>query len=716
MTSTNHAENTVSAAAGDGTVLDVADLHVRFPTDGGHLHAVRGVSYRLRRGEALGIVGESGSGKSVAALAVMGLLPRTAQVSGSARLLGQELLGLGDAAISRVRGARIAMVFQDPLTSLNPVHTVGRQIVEAIQAHRDLPRAAARARAVELLRTVGIPQPEQRVDAYPHELSGGMRQRVVIAIAMANDPDVIIADEPTTALDVTVQAQVLEALRAARRATGAALVLITHDLGVVAGHVDRVAVMYAGRIVEAGSVDEVFSAPRMPYTLGLLGSRPRMDAARRSRLVPVPGAPPSLTQQMRGCAFAPRCPLAQPVCRDTDPPPTGQGDGHTAACHFADRLAGVRPEELFPPALATAAVPLRAAPAAADGAPLLVAEDLVKHFPVRSRGLLRRRSGEVHAVCGVSLELRARRTLALVGESGCGKSTTARLLLNLIPANRGSVRYRGQELTGLSRARMRPLRSRVQIVFQDPFASLDPRMTVFEAVAEPLRIHGRFADGGPRRVHELLRLVGLDPEHADRYPHEFSGGQRQRVGIARALALEPEVLVLDEPVSALDVSVQAGVVNLLEELQERLGLSYLFVSHDLAVVRHVADRVAVMYLGRIVETAPVERLFTAAAHPYTQALVSAVPLPDPRRERWRERIVLAGDVPSPLDPPSGCRFRTRCPTFAALSGEQRSRCVRQAPPLVEQGEGHAAACHYARARNLLRGTSTDLGQEPTQWR
>ncbi|HLU97167.1 MAG TPA: ABC transporter ATP-binding protein [Thermobifida alba] len=715
MTSTNHAENTASAAAADDdVVLDVTDLDVRFPTDDGPLHAVRGVSYRLRRGEALGIVGESGSGKSVAALAVMGLLPRTARVRGSARVLGQEMVGLGDAAISRVRGARIGMVFQDPLTSLNPVYTVGRQITEAIHAHRDVSRDAARARAVELLRTVGIPQPEQRVDAYPHELSGGMRQRVVIAIAMANDPDVIIADEPTTALDVTVQAQVLEALRAARRATGAALVLITHDLGVVAGHVDRVAVMYAGRIVETGTVDEVFSSPRMPYTLGLLGSQPRMDAARRARLVPVPGSPPSMTREPSGCAFAPRCPLAQPVCHDTDPPLVETGRTRAAACHFTDRLGDVRAEELFPPPPPVPAAPAGTVPAEAEGTPLLVADGLVKHFPVRSKGLLRRRSGEVHAVCDVSLELRARQTLALVGESGCGKSTTARLLLNLIPATRGRVRYRDQELTGLSRARMRPLRRRLQIVFQDPFASLDPRMTVFEAVAEPLRIHGRFADGGARRVRELLRLVGLDPEHGSRYPHEFSGGQRQRVGIARALALEPEVLVLDEPVSALDVSVQAGVVNLLEELQDRLGLSYLFVSHDLSVVRHVADRVAVMYLGRIVETAPVERLFTAAAHPYTQALISAIPLPDPRRERTRERIVLTGDVPSPLDPPSGCRFRTRCPTFAGLGEQQRSRCVTEVPPLLEQGDDHAAACHYAQARDLVHSPSHDTGQGPTR--
>lgn len=702
MTSTNHAPNPATAAA-DAPVLSVTDLHVRIPTSEGDVHAVRGISYHLRRGEALGIVGESGSGKSVSALAVLGLLPRTARVSGSIQVAGYEVVGRKDAELTRIRGARVAMVFQDPLTSLNPVHPIGTQITEAIHAHRDVSRAAARERAVELLRTVGIPQPEQRIDAYPHELSGGMRQRVVLAIAMANDPDVIIADEPTTALDVTVQAQVLDALQAARRATGAALVLITHDLGIAAGHVDRVAVMYAGRIVETGSVDEVFSSPQMPYTLGLLGSQPRMDAAPHSRLVPIPGAPPSPDHQLSGCAFAPRCPLAKPVCRTSTPQLTAVSDTHAAACHFADQLAGIRPEELFASNTAPSANPL---PEAVErtrsrGEPVLVAEGLVKHFPVRSKGLIRRRSGEIHAVCDVSLTLHAHQTLALVGESGCGKSTTARMLLNLIPPTRGRVSYRGQTLTGLSSSRMRPLRRSMQIVFQDPFASLDPRMTVFDAVAEPLRVHGQFRNGGAERVRELFRLVGLDPAHGNRYPHEFSGGQRQRVGIARALALEPEVLVLDEPVSALDVSVQAGVINLLEELQERLGLSYLFVSHDLAVVRHLADQVAVMYLGRIVETAPVERLFTAAAHPYTQALISAVPIPDPRRERARQRIVLRGDVPSPMHPPSGCRFRTRCPLFARLTEAEQARCATEVPTLADHGNDHAVACHYAVPRSPL---------------
>ncbi|MFC4564666.1 dipeptide ABC transporter ATP-binding protein [Nocardiopsis mangrovi] len=708
----------------DDVVLELDGLDVVFPTDDGPLHAVRGVSYRVHRGEALGIVGESGSGKSVTSLAVMGLLPRTAEVTGSARVLGQEMVGLSDDRISRIRGNTIAMIFQDPLTSLNPVYTVGRQIAEAVRAHRAVGERAARERAVELLRVVGIPLPEQRVNSYPHELSGGMRQRVVIAIAMANDPDVIIADEPTTALDVTVQAQVLEALEAARRETGAALVLITHDLGVIAGHVDRVAVMYAGRIVETGGVDEVFARPRMPYTLGLVGSLPRMDETRHERLTPILGSPPSLLHPPPGCAFAPRCPMAEDRCGQEVPSLRAPADGaaaHTAACHFSERLGDASPADLFRPTAADTAPAADAAAAEAqpeagtapDGAgagpltggsgePLLVAEDLVKNFPVRSKGLLRRRIGDLHAVSGVSLELRAHETLALVGESGCGKSTTARLLLGLIPPTSGSVRHRGTDLAAMGRADLRRLRRDAQLVFQDPFASLDPRMTVFELIAEPLRIHGLFADGGRDRVRGLLRTVGLDPEHGGRYPHEFSGGQRQRIGIARALALRPQVLVLDEPVSALDVSIQAGVVNLLEDLQEEFGLSYLFVSHDLSVVRHIADRVAVMYLGRIVEVATTRGLFGAAAHPYTQALISAIPLPDPPKERARERILITGDVPSPTDPPSGCRFRTRCPKFAGeLSESERTRCVEEVPALADRGEGHRTACHYAEALHLV---------------
>jgi peptide/nickel transport system ATP-binding protein len=690
----------MGGVAGSGMaecLLEVEDLSVSFPTEDGVVRAVRGVSYRLGRGEALGIVGESGSGKSVAALAVMGLLPPAAQVSGSVRWRGRQLLGRPDRELSQVRGRRIAMIFQDPLTSLNPVYPVGLQIAEAITAHDPaVSRRVALDRAVDLLDVVGIPHPRQRARAYPHELSGGMRQRVVIAVAMANDPDVIIADEPTTALDVTVQAQVLQALETARERTAAALVLITHDLGVIAGHAERVAVMYAGRLVETGTVEEIFYAPRMPYTLGLLASVPRVDTGRSRRLMPITGSPPSLLDLPPGCPFRPRCPHAEQICAQVEPglEPVGS-PAHRSACHFRDRISGGPPAPALPRDVA--AVP--------GSAPLLEVRDLVKHFPVRSRGLVRRRVGEVHAVCGVSFDVHPHETLGLVGESGCGKTTTARLAVNLLGATSGDVRYAGRAMLGLSARRMRPLRRDVQIVFQDPFASLDPRMSVNEIVAEPLRVHGAYGPGGAGRdrVRELLRQVGLNPEHGNRFPHEFSGGQRQRIGVARALATRPRLLVLDEPVSALDVSIQAGVLNMLADLQAELGLAYLFISHDLAVVRHIADRVAVMYLGRLVEVAPTAELFARGGHPYTQALVSAIPVPDPYKERARERIILAGDVPSPVEPPSGCRFRTRCPMYATrLSEAERSRCRTEVPELIERDAvTHPVACHYARPLRLI---------------
>ena len=717
MTTEYMNEEHATAETGDDVVLEVSDLSVTFPSDDGPLPAVREVSYVLRRGEALGIVGESGSGKSVTSMAIMGLLPRNAQVEGSARVLGQEVIGLNDKEISKVRGKKIAMIFQDPLTSLNPVYTIGYQIAEAVLAHRKVSKQTAMERALELLEIVGIPSPEQRLRQYPHELSGGMRQRVVIAIAMANEPDVIIADEPTTALDVTVQAQVLDALQRARRETGAALVLITHDLGVVAGQVDRVGVMYAGRIVEMGPVEEVFYRPRMPYALGLLGSLPRLDGDRSDRLTPILGSPPSLRDLPPGCGFAPRCPMARERCHqeeprllltdgDTgrEPSETGDPTVHTAACHFSDELVGVGAAELFRPGEEDSeeaggeAEPKNAV----EPEVLLSATDLVKHFPIRSKGILRRKVGEVQAVSGISLDLREKETLALVGESGCGKSTTARLLLNLIRLTSGEVTYMGRPLQGLSDRRMRPLRKDLQLVFQDPFASLDPRMTVSDIIGEPMRIHGDGHRDARKRVKELLELVGLDPEHGSRYPHEFSGGQRQRIGVARALSLNPRVLVLDEPVSALDVSIQAGVINLLEDLQDELGLSYLFVSHDLSVVKHIADRVAVMYLGKMVETATTEQLFSSPSHPYTQALISAIPLPDPIKERTRERIMVTGDIPSPANPPSGCRFRTRCPKFAnELSDTERTKCVEEPPELLDRGTGHRDACHYSQVVELI---------------
>jgi glutathione transport system ATP-binding protein len=691
----------LNTADGDA-VLAVTDLAVSFPSEAGVVTAVRGLSYFLRSGEVLGIVGESGSGKSVSALAVMGLLPTSARVEGSARFRGQELLGLHDREFSTIRGKGISMVFQDPLSALTPVYTVGDQIAEAVRIHTQVSRPEAARRAVELLELVGIPYPEERTRAFPHEFSGGMRQRVMIAMAIANDPDVIIADEPTTALDVTIQAQILEVLKTAQQATGAAIIMITHDLGVIAGFADRVMVMYAGRTVEAGEVDDLFYRPRMPYTLGLLGSLPRLDASERQPLTPVEGNPPSLIGLPAACPFAPRCPMRIAVCDAFEPPLESTGhNGHTAACHRSNEIeAGdLGPTDVFPASLA-GEPPVARLPRDQRQAVLRVT-DLKKRFPLTRGAVFRRVVGTVHAVDGISLDIVEGETLGLVGESGCGKTTTVNEILSLVPPMGGSVVVLGRDTSSLDGRERRDIRRNLSIVFQDPMASLDPRMPVGDILAEGLRTYGVPKDERDRRVSELLRLVGLGPEHANRYPQEFSGGQRQRVGIARALALEPKLVVLDEPVSALDVSIRAGVINLLEQLKADLGLSYLFVAHDLSVVRHIADRVAVMYLGRVVELGGVNAVFDTPAHPYTQALLSAIPLPDPHRERQRRRIILEGDLPSPADPPSGCRFRTRCPLFATLDPDRQRPCIEDDPSLFRQGPDHTAACHYAEARDVL---------------
>ncbi|HEV7806679.1 MAG TPA: ABC transporter ATP-binding protein [Solirubrobacteraceae bacterium] len=679
------------------SVLEVADLSVAFDAGGAAVHAVRGVSYALQRGKVLGIVGESGSGKSASSLAIMGLLPASARVEGSIRLNGTELLGLDDRELSSLRGKAISMVFQDPLSALTPVYTVGDQVAEALLVHdEEMSKQAAASRTVELLEAVGIPQAAERAKAYPHEFSGGMRQRVMIAMAMANGPDVIVADEPTTALDVTIQAQVLDALRSAREVTGAALVLITHDLSVVAGVADDVAVMYAGRIVESGTVDEVFYGPRMPYTIGLLGAIPRIDDAGKRPLVPIEGSPPSLASMPPGCPFAPRCPLALQICREVEPQLLAvAASGHRAACHRSDEISeqGLTSQAIFPvPSIPPAAA---ASKPRAERPVVLEVDELVRHFPLFKGAIFKRRVGTVQAVDGICFEIREGETLGLVGESGCGKTTTLLQILELAPADRGRVVVLGRDTREIDADARRALRRDVSVVFQDPLASLDPRMPVSDIIAEPMRTHGHSKADVARRVRELLPLVGLELDHASRYPQQFSGGQRQRIAIARALALEPRLLLLDEPVSALDVSIQAGVVNLLEELRVRLGLSYLFVAHDLSVVRQIADRVAVMYLGRIVEVGELEAVYAAPAHPYTQALLSAIPIPDPRKERRRKRIVLRGDLPSPANPPSGCRFRTRCQKFAVLDEQRRQACLDVDPGLLEVADDHAAACHYA---------------------
>ncbi|GAC70634.1 dipeptide ABC transporter ATP-binding protein [Gordonia soli] len=676
-------------ARGAPPVLRVRDLSVSFGSEAGRVDAVRGADFDIAPRSTLAVVGESGSGKSVTALAVMGLLPEAATVTGSVQLAGRELLGLDDRALSRIRGREVAMIFQDPLSALTPVYTVGAQIAEAIGVHRSVGRREAMREAVELLAAVGIADPARRAAAFPHELSGGMRQRVMIAMAIANDPALIIADEPTTALDVTVQAQILDLLASVRDRTDAALMLITHDLGVVAGTADDVVVMYAGRAVETADVDTTFTAPSMPYTIGLLGAVPRLGDT-TVPLTAVPGTPPTFVDVADACPFVLRCPIAEDRCRESEPVLRDIADGHSVACIRADEIDAAGEINGVP------VYPIRTGGLTrtvdTDSPVVLSVRDLRKEFALTS-SVLRRKVGAVRAVTGVTFDIRAGETLAIVGESGSGKSTTLRELLEFSqPA--GVVRIGDVDPATADRRRVRTLRRDVSMVFQDPGEALDPRFTAYDVVAEPLRALGLSRRDTEDRVTTLLRRVGLDPSHADRFPAAFSGGQRQRIAIARALATEPDLIVLDEPLSALDVSVQADVVTLLRELQEQTGVAYLVVAHDLSVIAHLADRVAVMYLGGFSEIGAVADVFGAPAHPYTRALLSAVPVPDPVVERRRVPIRLRGEPPAPTEQQVGCPFVSRCPLHPTLDPARRGRCIDEFPQLREVGTGHRSACHH----------------------
>jgi peptide/nickel transport system ATP-binding protein len=670
-------------------ILQIKNLSVSFPSESGRVEAVRNVSLDVYPGEILGIVGESGSGKSVMSLSTIGLLPDAAQISGQIIFEGKNLLDLNDLQMSKHRGRDIAMIFQDPLSALNPVQTVGNQLAEALLIHQDISHEAAIKRAGELLEEMKIPKPYERVNSYPHEFSGGMRQRVMIALAIANAPKIILADEPSTALDVTVQAQVLELLKRASVLTGASVLIVTHDMGVVAGIADRIAIMYGGKIVEDGPVTEVFENPGMPYTIGLIRSIPRVDSRQKIRLASIAGSPPSPVNLPPGCAFGPRCPAHSSICDQKIPELEPLNKDQRVACNRKDDIAGlVSSGNLYP------VEPIVEIKKSQSRNVILEVKNLKKTFPLLKGQILRRRVGSVYAVDEISFSLVEGECLAIVGESGCGKTTTLLEIMNLLAPESGRIVIFGKDTAELSKSEKLAMRKDLQIVFQDPFASLDPRLPIGEAIMEPMGVFDISKADQEKRMQELLSLVGLNPLHANSFPSEFSGGQRQRIAIARAMALNPKILILDEPVSALDVSVRAGVLNLLSDLQKKLGLSYIFISHDLSVVQHVADYVAVMYLGSIVESGPVNEVFNSPSHPYTQSLLSAVPVPDPKVEKFRKRIILEGDLPSPINPPSGCRFHTRCHVKQQKSPEDQAKCVSERPTLQPKRSSEVA-CHYS---------------------
>lgn len=666
-------------------LLEVRDLRTYIYTRRGVVKAVDGASFSVRRGETLGIVGESGSGKSMTCLSILRLVPEPGGriVGGQITFDGEDLLAKSADEMRRLRGSRIAMILQDPMASLNPALTVGEQIAETLRLHRGLRGRALADRVVDLLRQVRISDPERRVLAYPHQMSGGIRQRVAGAIAISCEPSLLIADEPTTSLDVTIQAQYLRLLKDIQRETNLAMVFVTHDLGIVAKLCDRVAVMYAGRIVETGTTREIFNRPRHPYTIGLLSCLPTLRRGREP-LRAIEGQPPDLARVPAGCSFAPRCAIAEPRCSGTRPPLEPVGGDHLVAClRVADTAAG-----LFRGPAATAA------PAAAASGPerpaggdvVLEARGLTKHFPVNRGTILSRLVGTVKAVDGVDFVLRRGETLGLVGESGCGKTTTARMVLCLERPTSGAILFRGRDVTRLGADEMRGYRRAVQAVFQDPYSSLNPRLTIRTTVSEPLVTTQPGLSRGEveERVRASLGQVGLQPRIVDDFPHELSGGQRQRVALARALTTGPDCILLDEAVSALDVSIRAQVMNLLRDIQDRLGVSYLFIAHDLAVVKYVSTRIGVMYLGKLVETAPSEELYAHPLHPYTQVLLSNA-LPS-HPDETRDEVILKGEVPSAFNPPSGCRFHPRCPRALPV-------CAEAEPPLREQAPGHLAACH-----------------------
>jgi len=674
-------------------ILQVRDVEVKYHTREGILTAIHGVRFDIGAGEIVGIVGESGCGKSTVASAVMRLLPANGEISGGQILLkGQNLLELDESGMRRIRGQDMAMIFQDPMTSLNPVFSIEHQMVDALRAHprsgRPMTRKDARTCVAEMLERVGIPDAAEQISQFPHQFSGGMRQRIMIATALLSNPALLVADEPTSALDVTLEAQIIDLIRGLRDEFGTAILYITHDLGLVAQLCDRVLVMYAGNVVESGDVFDIFQQPQHPYTRALLRSHPS-HSMQAARLATIRGRVPSLKDLPPGCKFAPRCDLACEICHSHEPQYTTQGR-HTVLCHaFQPGWPGASPETLLASPGGTGH-----RGAARDnlstGQPIVKVRGLKTYFEDRISlvdRLAGHRAGVVRAVDAIDIEVQRGETLALVGESGSGKTTLGRTILRLVDATGGEILVDGQNVTDLAQRKVRPMRARLQMIFQDPISSLSPRKTVSALLLEPFKIHKIPVDSDDK-VDELLEMVGLSSEQADKYPHQLSGGQARRVGIARALALQPDLLVADEPTSGLDVSVAAGILNLLKDLRETHGLSYVIITHNLNVIRFIADRVAVMYLGKIVELAETEDLFSRPLHPYSEALMSAIAIPDPTLRDKRQRIILEGEIPSPRTPPSGCPFHPRC-RYA------EERCAKDAPGLQPiEGQRRAVACHY----------------------
>jgi peptide/nickel transport system ATP-binding protein len=740
-------------------VLDIQNLSTHIKLTSSVVQAVGNVDMQIDAGETLGVVGESGCGKSMTGLSIMGLLPPGGSiVNGSIKLDGRELVGLKGEELRRLRGNEIAMIFQDPLTSLDPTKSIGYQVSEPVRLHRGASKAEALDRAVQVLGLVGLPRPKERLSDYPHQLSGGLRQRVMIAMALACEPKLLIADEPTTALDVTIQAQILALLRDLKERLGMAMLLITHDMGVIAGHADRVNVMYAGRVVETAEAATLFEQMHHPYTQALLASIPQLHQDAKKALHAIPGLPPDLAHLPQGCRFAARCSRATDKCRAEEPPLSGKTFDHKFACwHPVDGplvltvIGGAGPDAESTGLVASDAESMResaagdqvgfvtdaqlsdpsqTAPdtqepaqepavfeavtvvaaglevtadgrlevtgrkvevAAANGngaAPLLELHHLVKEFPITAGAILQRKVASVKAVSDVSFAVPAGTTFGLVGESGCGKTTIGKLIVALERPSAGSITLNGEDVSKLRGADLRRKRRDLQLMFQDPQSSLDPRMRVGTIIAEPLAVQRLGSKRAQRdRVFELLGEVGLPRNAVERYPHEFSGGQRQRIGLARALTVNPRLIVADEPVSALDVSIRAQVLNLMKRLQASHGLTYIVISHDLAVVKYMADRIGVMYLGKMVELGSGDDIYQRAAHPYTAGLLATIPVPDPTTERSKSGAAIKGELPSPVNPPSGCRFRTRC-QFA------QERCAAEEPILRSFGPGHLAACHF----------------------